>query len=420
MSTATQNPSQLTEPRGETAGSVRRRPSGAQLIKLVAQREISTKLRDKTYIISILVFLLIIAAVIGFNVLANKGSNEYQVAVVGNSNSQFEEAAKAAAKQSDAKVTFVEVADRAEGEKLLEDDADVVLDGNDLIRKDSIPGALSGILQGAHQSVTIAEQAQAAGIDPATFAEVMKVEPLKETSIASSDDQMQRGIIAITAVGLAYGMLMMIVQFVAQGVVEEKSSRVIELLMTAVKPRQLLAGKVLGLGVLGFLQLLLVLGLGVAAALLADLIDIPPTGWATIVQVLAWFVLGYAFFATMTAAAASLVSRQEDLGSALMPLTFIPMIAFFVSFKVMSSPDSGLSTVLSMIPGISPTTMPVRAAMTSVPIWQYVIAVALQVIAIYFLVRLAGRIYSGAMLKTSGKLKAKEALVRSKDGADAV
>lgn len=405
----------------DTPGELRKRPSSSELIGKVAMREISTKLRDRTYLISTGVFLLIIGAVVVFNVLANKGSGEYKVAVVGQVDQAFEQAAQAQAERSGEQVTFVEVADRAAGEKLLEDDVDAVLDDDTIVRKDNIPSGLSAILQTAHQSAGMVERAQAAGIDPGTLAEVMQVEPLQETSIAaSSGDELERGIIAIATVGLSYMMLMLILQFVAQGVVEEKSSRVVELLLTALKPRQLLAGKVLGLGILGFLQLLLVIGLGVVAAIAGDLIDIPARGWSTIAQVLAWFVLGYAFFATLAAATGSLVSRQEDLGSAMMPLTFIPMVSFFLAFKVLNSPDDAVSTVVSMIPGLSPTTMPVRAAMIDVPIWQYVLAVALQVAAIYFLVRLAARIYSGAMLKTSGRLKAKEALARSRDGADAI
>ena len=397
-----------------------RRPSDATLVRQVARREISTKLRDRTYLISIGAFLAIVVAVIGFNVLASGGADDYTVAVVGQADERLEQAARIQADQMDAEVTFVQVGDRASGEALLQDDeADVVLDGDTLLRKDSLPTSLSSIMQNAYQSVAAVDRAEAAGIDPAQLAEVMQVEPLAEVSLsASSGDELERGIIAMVAVGLSYGMLMMIIQFVAQGVVEEKSSRVIELLLTAVKPRQLLAGKVLGLGVLGFVQMLLVLGLGVAAALVMDLIDIPARGWSTILQVLAWFVLGYAFFAVLSAAAASLVSRQEDLGSALMPLTFVPLIAFFLAFQVLSAPDSTLATVTSLIPGISPTTMPVRAAMTAVPIWQYVVAVVLQILAVYLLVRLAARIYSGAMLKTTGKLKIKEAIRRDSDEAE--
>lgn len=399
-----------------------KRPSDAALVMQVAKREISTKLRDRTYLISMGAFLAILVAVIGFNVLVSGGSSsEYKVAVVGTSDEQLEQAAQVQAEQMDQTVVFVEVSDRAEGVAMLDDDADVVLDGTTLLRKEALPSSLSSILQNAHQSVTALQQAQAAGIDPGELAQIMQVEPLNEQSLAASaDDSFERGMIAIIAVGLAYGMLLMIIQFVAQGVVEEKSSRVIELLMTTVRPRQLLAGKVLGLGILGFAQMLLLLGLGVTAALWLDLVEISAAGWSTIGQVLAWYVIGYAFFAVFAAAAASLVSRQEDLGSALMPLTIIPLVAFFLAFQVLTDPNGTLAVASSMIPGISPIAMPVRAAMATVPFWQYVVAVGLQLIAIYLLVRIAARIYSGAMLKTSGKLKVAEAIRRSSDEADTV
>lgn len=405
---------------GAPQTSTHRRPSSTALVRQVARREVATKLRDRTYLISIGAFLAIMVVVIGFNVLLSSGANSYTVAVVGQAEPALEQAAKAQADQMGATISFVEVDDRAGGEDLLADGAaDVVLDGDTLLRNNALPSSLSAIMQNAHQSASAIQRAEAAGIDPVQLAEVMQVPPLHEQPLAaSSGDEIENGIIAMIAVGMSYGMLMMIIQFVAQGVVEEKSSRVIELLMTAVRPRQLLAGKVLGLGLLGFAQMLLLFGLGVTAALALDLVDIPAGGWWTIGQVLAWYVLGYSFFAVLAATAASLVSRQEDLGSALMPLMMVPLVAFFLAFQVLGSPDSTLATVTSLIPGLSPTTMPVRAAVSSVPIWQYVVAVGLQLLAIYLLVRLAARIYSGAMLKTSGKVKVAEAIRRAGDDPD--
>lgn len=391
-------------------------PSKAEIVRMVAGREISTKLRDKAYLISIVVFLAIIGVVIGFNVVMNSGNDEYTVGVVGEAAPGFEDAAAAQAKELDSTITFSEMDDLDAAKSALEDgDVDVVLDGDTLIRKGSLSTELSAALQGAHQAVGMQEQAAEQGIDPGTLSSVMTVQPLDEQSLSADDDtDIERGIVAIASVGIAYGMMMMIIQFVAQGVVEEKSSRVVELLMTAVKPRQLLAGKVLGLGVLGFMQLALVVGVGLIGTISTGILSIPGSAVSTVLQVLAWYILGYAFIATLTAAAASLVSRQEDLGSAMMPMTFIPMLAFFGAFKVLSSPNDAFSTILSLVPGFSPTTMPVRAAMTDVPIWQYVVAIVLQVAAIYFLIRVAARVYSGAMLRTSGKLKARDAIANDR------
>ena len=391
--------------------------SSASLIKMVAKREITTKLHDKTYLISIGVFIAIILVVVGFNVLASSGNDEYKVGVIGTSSQQFNEQVATGAKQLDAKVTLSSVEDEAAAKTKLENgDLDAVVSGDTLITKDSLNSTLGAVLKGAYAAEQQQKQIVDSGIDQQKLAQAMKVAPMNEQTIdPNATTNLERGVIAIIAVGIVYGMLMMIGQFVAQGVVEEKSSRVIELLMVVVKPWQLLTGKIIGLGILGILQLVIVVGLGLGGAIAADLITVPGSAISTILQVLAWFVLGYTFFASMFALAASLVSRQEDLGSAMIPGTFIPMLAFFAAFKVLDEPGGTFSTIVSMIPGVSPTTMPVRAAMSDVPMYQYAIAVVLQVIAIVLLVRLAGRVYAGAMLKTSGKLKVKEALAQSKE-----
>ena len=120
-------------------------------------------------------------------------------------------------------------------------------------------------------------------------------------------------VVAIIGIGVLYGLLILFGQFVAQGVVEEKSSRVVELLLATMKPWQLLAGKIVGLGLLGLAQIVVIAVVGVAGALAFDLVDIPGELIGTAVSVVLWFVLGYAFYAAIFAVAASLVSRQEDL-----------------------------------------------------------------------------------------------------------
>lgn len=402
-----------------SAGDTTARPmSAGQRVALVAKREVRTRVRDRTYLISIGVFVLIIVAVIGINVIANRADSSYTVGVVDTLDADLEAAITTQAEAAGASVEFVSAPDTAAAEQQLADgDVDAVIEGDTLVRNDAFASDLSIIIDTAHHSVQVERKIAASGLDPGQLKDLLTVEPMKQRSLsAKSEDSMVDGIVALMAVGLGYGMLMMIVQFVAQGIVEEKSSRVVELLLAAVRPRQLLAGKVIGLGLLGLLQLVVVVGIGLAAAIWFDVVSIPASAIGTIAQVLAWYVLGYAFFATLTAAAASTVSRQEDLGSAMMPMTFIPLLAFFAAFKVFNDPTSPLSVAFSLIPGVSPTSMPVRAAVTEVPIWQYAVAIGLQLIAIYLLVRLAARIYTGAMLKTSGSMKYREAMARGRDG----
>jgi ABC-2 type transport system permease protein len=193
-------------------------------------------------------------------------------------------------------------------------------------------------------------------------------------------------------------------------VVEEKASRVVELLLATMRPWQLLAGKVIGLGLLGLAQIVVIAAVGVTGALAFDLVDIPGDLIGTAVGVVAWFVLGYAFYASIFAVAASLVSRQEDLGTVVMPTTLVLVVAFVIGIQAAGDPGGTLAVVTSYIPGLSPLVMPVRQAAGDVALWETALAVVLMLVAIALIVRLGGRVYAGALLRTGGKTKLREAL----------
>ena len=122
------------------------------------------------------------------------------------------------------------------------------------------------------------------------------------------------------------------------GVVEEKSSRVVELLLSTLKPTHLLAGKVIGLGLLGLGQLLVIAVIGLAAAAASGAVDVDADLLTAAGLALGWFVVGYAFYGAAFACAASLVSRQEDLQSVLTPLQMLLLVGFFLSFAVNERP----------------------------------------------------------------------------------
>jgi ABC-2 type transport system permease protein len=225
-----------------------------------------------------------------------------------------------------------------------------------------------------------------------------------------ADLEGQRVVVAIIGTGLLYGLLILFGQFVAQGVVEEKSSRVVELLLSSMKPWQLLAGKILGLGLLGLAQIVLIAVVGVAGALAFDLVDIPGELIGTAVSVVLWFVLAYALYASIFAVAASLVSRQEDLGTVIMPTTLVLVVGFIVGIQAAADPDGTLAVVTSFVPGLSPLVMPVRMAAGDVAAWEVGVAVVLAAVAVALVVRVGGRVYSASLLRTSGKTKLREAL----------
>ncbi len=128
---------------------------------------------------------------------------------------------------------------------------------------------------------------------PAEVAQALSVPPLELVRLdADAERNAQRQVIAFLGVAVLYGLLILMGQYVAMGVVEEKSSRVVELLLSTIKPWQLLAGKVIGLGLLGLAQLLVVCVAGLSAAIAFDVVAVPGDAIGTMAQVIGWFVLG--------------------------------------------------------------------------------------------------------------------------------
>jgi ABC-2 type transport system permease protein len=176
------------------------------------------------------------------------------------------------------------------------------------------------------------------------------------------------------------------------------------------RPWQLLAGKIIGLGLLGLAQIVAIAAVGVTGALAFDLVSLPSQLIGTVLSVVAWFVLGYAFYAAVFAAAASLVSRQEDLAGVITPVSVLLVMGFFIALQAAGDPTGTLARVTSYIPGLSPLVMPVRLAAGGALWWEGLLAVAVMLVAITLVVRLGGRVYAGALLRTSGKTKIREAL----------
>jgi ABC-2 type transport system permease protein len=386
------------------------RPLGsAALVRLIASREISARLRDKNFIISSIVIIVLLVGTLGLQVVLNSGSDTTRVGVVGDS--ALEAAIQAQGKALDVDVTVKALDDEDAARAAIEDDdVDGVLIAEEgqqpeLLVEQSAGGSLQAVVQGAVAQLSLSEQLASVGIS------ALEVPAVSVTALDPQADQDgQRVVVAIIGIGVLYGLLILFGQFVAQGVVEEKASRVVELLLATMRPWQLLAGKVVGLGLLGLAQIVVITVVGVTGALAFDLVDIPGDLVGTAVGVVAWFVLGYAFYASIFAAAASLVSRQEDLGTVVMPTTLVLVVAFVIGIQAASDPSGTLAVVTSYIPGVSPLVMPVRQAAGDVAVWEIALSVVLMLVAIGLIVRLGGRIYAGALLRTSGKTKIRDAL----------
>ncbi|TWH75725.1 ABC transporter permease [Modestobacter roseus] len=383
--------------------------SPAALVRLVAAREVTTRIRDKNFLIGSAVLILLIVGMLVFQVIINSGTDETRIGVVGG-DAAVEQALTAQGDALGTDVTVVEYDDEAAARTAVEDED---VDGALLSPSGAQPELLvdSGgestrtLVQGALTNLAMAAQLDQAGVQlqPGPEVELVSLD-------ADADDRFTSTIVALVGVVVLYSLIILFGQFVAQGVVEEKSSRVVELLLATMRPWQLLAGKVIGLGLLGLAQILLVAVIGVAGALAFDVVELPGDVIGPVVTVIAWFVLGYAFYASVFAAAASLVSRQEDLGTVITPTTILLVAGFVIAIQAAQDPASTLATVTSFIPGLSPMVMPVRMAAGEAAVWEVAVAVVLMLLAIAAVVRIGGRIYSGALLRTSGKVSMREAL----------
>jgi ABC-2 type transport system permease protein len=382
--------------------------STASMIRLVAAREITARIRDRNFLISSLVILVLLIGSLGLQFALGSGSEPTRIGVVGDA-AQLEPALEAQGDALRVDVEVVELDDEAAARAAIEDeDVDGVLmaDGDpELLVQQSAGGSLQAVVQGAVAQLSISEQLAAAGVTGLDVPEV----PVRAFEPEAEQDQ-QRVVVAIIGVGVLYGLLILFGQFVAQGVVEEKSSRVVELLLATMKPWQLLAGKIVGLGLLGLAQIVVIAGVGVGGALAFDLVAIPGELVGTAVSVVLWFVLAYAFYAAIFAAVASLVTRQEDLNTVVMPTILLLVAAFVVGIQAAAEPDGTLAVVTSFVPGLSPLVMPVRQAAGDVAVWEIALAVVLMLIAIALIVRVGGRVYAGALLRTGGRTKVREAL----------
>jgi ABC-2 type transport system permease protein len=209
-------------------------------------------------------------------------------------------------------------------------------------------------------------------------------------------------------------------QYVMQGVIEEKSNRVVEVVVSSVKPFELLMGKVLGIGSLGLMQMIVWVVLagagltfgGTIVALFVDPADLgvaPDASSEAIMQaagvtlptiplsVVVWFILfflgGYLLYASLFAAVGSAVEQQQDAQNLLYVILLPLIIPIVASTYVLQLPNSLISTVLSYVPFFSPVLMPVRMSATTVPTWEVLISYSLLIAGFLVMIWIASRIY---------------------------
>ena len=286
----------------------------------------------------------------------------------------------------------------------------MVVDGQRILVADELADDLGLLLQGVSAAARARAALAAAGLDPEQAEQALAPPPLPVDGVsASAESDDERSALAFVGVLLLYGQLLGYGYWVAAGVVEEKASRIVEILLATIRPRQLLAGKVLGIGALALLQLFGIGVLAVVTGIAIGAIDVPSDAIEVAAIVLAWFVLGYAFFACAYAAAGALVPRQEDLQNTTTPLSLVLIASFLLSFSAIENPDGSFARVLSLVPPVSAMVMPPRMAAGDVPILDVILSVSLMLLAIAILIPVAARLYEGSILRLGQRVRVREA-----------
>ena len=368
--------------------------TGRRAIALVARREIRERGRSKVFLVSTLVMLLIVGGSTGLQGALSKKPT-YDVAVTAPAPPGLRTALDRAAKPfDDARVHLRVVASPEAGRRALEaEQVDaLLLLGDDLLlfRENVDPKA-------------------AAVADTAVRALRQHLPPAPELTTATlhpSDEETTDAEILVAIAGALFLLtsLAFYGQWVVNGVIEEKNNRVVEIVLSTVRPRHLLAGKVIGIGLLGLAQLALIAGLTIVL-LAAGAFDTPAGLGGSVALVIPWFALGYALYAVAYATAGALASRQQNADTAGQPVAYTLVAVYFVGYVALSSDaDSLLANVLTVFPLSAPLVLPARSALVGVPLWEHVLAVVLVLVSIYALVRFAGRIYGQGLLRSGPRL----------------
>ena len=379
-----------------------------QTVMLVARREFVTQVRSRSFVIGLVITLVLFAG-IGLLTAFIAGQASNNSLGLTPETQALRPALEAVAQQQGQTLEVRAVSD-GDGRAAVDgDELDALLTGSagdyQLLGRDAVDSGLEALVTAAVQQQALVT----AGVDLARITQQSQVavDTLQPVDPNAGE---QLGI-AIVGTILLFVSLSGYGALVATGVVEEKQSRVVELLLATIKPWQLLAGKVLGLGAVGLLQLVILGGIGVVTASLTGVLTVPGAAAGMFGMVVLWYLIGFFLFAALYAAVGSTVSRQEELNTVVTPLVFVLLIPFILVLNLLpGDPRNPLAAVLSFIPFFSQTVMPARYALGVAPLWEVGVSAAIALVAIVVVVRVAARVYENSILRTGSRVSLREAL----------
>jgi ABC-2 type transport system permease protein len=388
--------------------------SGASAVRLVAGREVREPGRSKAFWVGTGVLLLgVVAAIVVPAMFGHHGQPTVRVGTVGAAPAGLVSSVIADAAALGGTARLRAVGSVAEARSALDARAlDLVIEGGTavLVRGPNTDPSVTSLAQLVARDVAVQARLRAAGLPAGQIRSTFTVGPAPVRSLipVSPGSQASRAIVVVGTI-ILYLSLVTYGGWVTPGVLEEKSSRVVEVILSAVRPRQLLAGKVIGIGLLALGQFAAVALAGTIAAISVGR-HLPPSTPGAIGLIVGWFVLGYAFYCCAFAAAGAVSSRQAAAPVVAGPLTLLVLLGYLVSLVIQPDPDGVPTRIRPFVPRLAPMAMPARMLLGQAAPWELQTCAAVTLAATYGLVRLAGRAYSGTILRFGRRVTVREAL----------
>jgi len=354
-------------------------PATLPAVWLVAEREIRMRLRSKAFLISSGILMLIVLGSVVAGGIFGGNQSLPKVAAVGT--------AVTAVEKTDAfEVTEVASVDEAES----------------LVRDGTVEAAVVPAEGPVGLTVIAFDEV------PNSIVSMLSVAPNVELLEPSDQNPFLVYLVAIAFGVIFFSSALTFGQMIAQSVVEEKQTRIVEILMATIPVRVLLAGKILGNSVLAFGQILII-ALLAGVGLLATgqdilLADVGPS----IVWFLIFFAAGFVMLAAMFAAAGALVSRQEDMGTATTPITMLIMIPYILVIFFYDNPF--VLAIMSYVPFSAPIGMPLRVFLGIAEWWEPLVSLVILIASTLVMIVIGARIYENGLLRMGAPVKLKDAL----------
>lgn len=377
-----------------------------RVVYLVGRRELIERGRSKAFIGSLLLTMALIVGTFGLQAFFGGEAQQVKLGSVGEPSAPLRSALEASAAAFGSTLELTTYPDLGSAEQGLRDDrVDAVI----------VPPDVAGGEQGAGELIVLdGADARLQGVIQTAFQVVAQAEPVPMPSLRALEPKSAADDAAFFLANIGVVLLFISIftfgYWVLTGVVEEKQSRVVEVVLATVRPRELLMGKVFGIGILGLIQLVAMVATGLGLAIVTDSLELPETTLSALAMLFLWFGLGYTLYSTAFAALGALASRIEEASNVTTPVMMIAVAAYLVALLVVPDDPRGLvATIATYVPASAPIVVPMRVALGEIEIWEVVLSGALTIAATYGLFVVGGRVYTGAVLQGGGRMKIRDA-----------